>query len=240
MTMPSQAELDPASVRVLVVEDDLELAELVVARLRREGFDVSHAADGASARDRILVEHPDVVVLDAMLPGLDGFGVCRAVRPTFAGGILMLTALDDDVDQVLGLELGADDYAVKPVSPRVLVARVRALARRARPPATARATLRIGPLEVDPRRREVAVDGQPVDVTTAEFDLLWYLAERAGTVVSREDLYRDLHGVRYDGIDRGVDVHVSRLRQKLGDDPRAPRFLKTVRGAGYLLTPGSA
>lgn len=224
-------------VRLLLVEDDLELAELVRSRLQREGFEVSHVADGQLAVEQIQSNPPDLVLLDVMLPSLDGFGVCRAVRPDFAGPILMLTALDDDIDQVLGLELGADDYVVKPVRPRVLVARVRALLRRNPSPSPRRVVS--GAIAIDHARREVLRDGTAVVLTTTEFDLLWLLASRAGEVVPREEIYREVYGTEYDGLDRSADVYVSKLRSKLGDDPKRPSLLKTVRGAGYLFVPES-
>lgn len=223
---------------ILLVEDDAELAELISERLRREGWTVARAGDGETARDAIIGTTPDLVVLDVMLPGMDGFDVCRAVRDRYAGPILMMTALDDDVDQVLGLELGADDYVTKPVRPRVLVARIRALLRRARPaePGAVR-EVRAGDLVIDAARREVTTGGSPVELTTMEFDLLWRLASEAGEVVSREAIYRDVYGTEYDGLDRSADVYVSRLRSKLGDDPKHPRRLKTIRGVGYLFVP---
>lgn len=222
---------------VFVVEDDTELAELLCERFRGAGYAVSHVGNGAEAIERIPAADPDLVVLDVMLPGADGFTVCRRLRPDFEGGILMLTARDDDLDQIEGLELGADDYVVKPVRTRVLLARLEALARRvvARRGPVADDAIDLGALTIDRARREVAVAGEPVDLTTTEFDLLVYLAERVGTVVDREALYRDLAGIAYDGIDRAIDVHVSRIRQKLGDDPRQPQWIKTVRGVGYQL-----
>ena len=221
---------------LLVVEDDRELADLLVVRLRAAGYTVRHAADGLAAIDAIVGSPPDVVVLDLMLPGADGFEVLRRVRPTYRGGVLVLTARDDDLDQVEGLELGADDYVVKPVRARVLVARVEALLRRVVAASGAPdGVFTAGGLRVDRGRREATFRGAALDLTTTEYELLAYLAERAGTVVDRDTLYRDLNGTRYDGIDRSIDVHVSRLRHKLGDDPRAPQLIKTVRGVGYLL-----
>ena len=223
---------------ILVVEDDAELADLVVARLAREGFVVRHIADGLAARDAIVRQAPDLVVLDVMLPGMDGFDVCRAVRPDYAGPILIMTARDDDIDQVVGLELGADDYVVKPVKPRVLVARVKALLRRANAtPADDGRRVRAGDVVIDAARREVTRAGVWVDLTTTEFELLWLLAGRAGEVVSREHIYDQVYGSTYDGLDRSADVYVSRLRAKLGDDSKHPTLLKTVRGVGYLFAP---
>jgi two-component system OmpR family response regulator/two-component system response regulator RstA len=224
---------------ILLVEDDLELASLVVSRLEREGYEVAHVTDGAVARDTILSTSPDVVLLDVMLPSLDGFAVCRAVRASYRGVIVMLTARDEDADEVLGLELGADDYLVKPVRPRVLVARIRAHLRRAAAPIQSDQLHTHGHLRVDAQRREVHLAGVRVPLTTTEFDVLHYLVARAGEVVSREALYDDVFGSSWDGMDRAADVYVSRLRQKLGDDPKAPEYLKTVRGAGYLFAPAS-
>lgn len=222
---------------ILLVEDDRELAHLMRDRLEREGYEVAHVERGDVARDRILASAPELVLLDVMLPGIDGFDVCRAVRARYDGPILMLTARDDDVDEILGLELGADDYLVKPVRPRVLVARVRALLRRTRMPRRSDERLEHGRLAVDASRREATLDARPVELTTTEFDLLLYLVRHAGTVISREAIYEHVFESRWDGLDRAADVYVSRLRQKLGDDPRRPEFLKTVRGSGYLFAP---
>ncbi|MED5374379.1 MAG: response regulator [Myxococcota bacterium] len=221
--------------RVLVVEDDTELATMVRDFLLREGFSVSIEGRGDRAAQRILSEGPDAVLLDLRLPGLDGMSVCRELRPQYSGAILMLTARGDEVDEILGLELGADDYLTKPVRPRVLLARLRAALRR-RSPAPAD-SLELGALVLHPAHRQATLQGRPLDLPTAEFELLLYLARNAGQVVTREALYPALVGVPYDGLDRGMDLRVSRLRRKLGDDPRRPRWLKSVRGAGYLLVP---
>jgi two-component system response regulator RstA len=223
---------------IVLVEDDLELARLIQERLREEGFRVLHVANGPKALDLILETGPDLVLLDIMLPGMDGFQVCRQVRPGYGGPILVLTARDDDLDQILGLELGADDYVTKPVKPRVLLARIRALLRRSqRTPSETSSPTRIAldRLEIDASRREVALAGRSVELTTVEFDLLWYLATRAGRVVDRQELYQAIYHYDYDGLDRSVDVYISRLRQKLGDDRVSPHYLKTVRGVGYLM-----
>ena len=226
---------------LFLVEDDLELAELVCQRLRTEGFAVAHEANGAQARDRIVAEQPDLVILDVMLPGMDGFAICREIRPQYSGPVLFLTARDEDLDQVLGLELGADDYVTKPVKPRVLIARVRALLRRAAPQEKiAPRRARIGELNVDAGRREVHLGDRRIELTTVEFDLLWFLVERAGQVVSRQDIYQALYNYDYDGLDRGVDVYISRIRHKLGDDSGAAHYIKTVRGVGYLMADETA
>lgn len=223
---------------IVLVEDDVGLAELIKERLESEGYRVLHEVDGRKACALILDEQPDLVLLDIMLPGMDGFQVCREVRPNFRNPILILTARDDDLDEILGLEMGADDYVTKPVKPRVLLARVRALLRRVQPPpetADKPSRISLGELTVDASRREANLGESQIDLTTVEFDLLWYLVERSGQVVSRQDLYQAIYNLDYDGLDRSIDVYVSRLRQKLGDEPAAPHFIKTVRGVGYLL-----
>jgi len=227
---------DSTQKTIFLVEDDLELAQLISERLEREGFRVRHEANGRAACGSILSGQPDLVVLDIMLPDLDGFGVCREVRPGYKGPILILTARDEDIDQILGLELGADDFVIKPVRPQVLLARIRALLRRVNPEAvqTAPRTITVGKIKINSGRREAHLGDEEVELTTVEFDLLWYLTDHAGTVVSRNDIHLALYNTEYDGLDRSIDVYVSRIRQKLGDDPADPRFLKTVRGVGYL------
>lgn len=231
------------SKRILLVEDDLKLASVVSEYLRAKGLEVTHEADGARAPARICTEVPDLVILDVLLPGLDGWDICRRVRPDFTGPILMLTALGDEVDEVVGLELGADDYLVKPVRPRVLLARILALLRRSAP-AAAKATphpaslcvpLSTGELRINITSREANLRGDPLPLTTAEFDLLAYLAQRAGQVVSRDDICRELRGYEWDGLDRAVDIRVARLRRKLGDDGKSAEVIKSVRGEGYLM-----
>jgi len=233
--------------RVLLVEDDPRLAELIADYLGSNGFAVAIEPRGDAAVRRITEDNPDVVILDLMLPGLDGLGVCRAVRPVYPGGILMLTARGDEVDEVVGLELGADDYLAKPVRPRLLLARLHALLRRLRldpteeGPGAVRADgdrprrIELGGLVVDMSTREARLYGEALDLTTSELDLLWLLASHAGEVVSRDTIYEELRGIPYDGADRSMDLRVARLRRKLGDDAASPRWLKSVRGVGYLL-----
>ena len=225
-------DLDRA--RILVVEDDPGLRMLLVEYLAASGFDVHAEGRGDAVVERIPEVAPDVVILDLMLPGLDGFEVCRRVRQHYPGGILMLTASKAEADQMLGLELGADDYVLKPVQPRLLVARVRALLRRLRPATVPDVrVIRVGAVHADRSRREAEVDGQAVDLTGGEFDVLWALMTLAGEVVGRDDLHRQVRGVEYNGLDRSIDIHVSRLRGKLraaGIDP----CIKAVRGVGYL------
>jgi two-component system OmpR family response regulator/two-component system response regulator RstA len=226
--------------KILLVEDDDRLASLIREYLHQHGFDVAIEPRGDTAATRILDTKPSLVILDLMLPGRDGLDVCRDVRPSFAGPILMLTARDDDVDQIVGLELGADDYVNKPVEPRVLLARMRALLRRCvdadgvDQPSASPSELVFGTFFIDSARREVTLDGEVVELTTNEFDLLWLLAGSAGTVLSRDETLSALRGIGYDGLDRSVDNCVSRLRRKLGDSRSRPARIKTVRSKGYL------
>ncbi|MCT7339774.1 winged helix-turn-helix domain-containing protein [Pseudomonas aeruginosa] len=225
--------------RILIVEDDRRLAELTREYLEGNGLKVDIEANGALAAARILAERPDLVVLDLMLPGEDGLSICRQVRPQFDGPILMLTARTDDMDEVLGLEMGADDYVCKPVRLRVLLARIRALLRRseapeAGAPAADSKRLAFGRLVIDNAMREAWLDGTTIELTSAEFDLLWLLAANAGRILSREEIFNALRGIEYDGQDRSIDVRISRIRPKIGDDPMHPRLIKTVRSKGYL------
>lgn len=222
--------------RILIVEDDERLAELTQEYLIKNGLEVAVETDGSRAIRRIISEQPDLVVLDVMLPGADGLTVCREVRGQFQNPILMLTARTEDMDQVLGLEMGADDYVAKPVQPRVLLARIRALLRRSETMVTEEAPQRVefGNLIIDNGGRSVMLDGSPVDFTSAEYDLLWLLASNAGRILSREDIFERLRGIEYDGQDRSIDVRISRIRPKIGDDPENPKRIKTVRSKGYL------
>jgi len=230
--------------RLLLVEDDLELANLVQEYLAKNGFDVSMVHDGNEAVAVILQTVPDLVILDVMLPGISGMDVCRQLRPGYSGPILMLTALDEDMDQMLGLELGADDYVIKPVKPRLLLSRLRALLRRVDQGAgTASGSAKSEPvlasaadhLMIDLKSRTVSLAGERISLTTAEFDLLLLLAEHATVVVSRDIIVQSMRGFDYDGLDRSIDRRISRLRKKLKDDSAEPAIIKTVRGKGYLL-----
>lgn len=229
--------------RILVVEDDPRLAALIRDYLQQQGFDVLIEARGDTAPERILREGPDLLILDLTLPGKDGLAVCQQVRADYPGPILILTAREDDMDQVAGLEMGADDYVKKPVEPRVLLARIRALLRRFKssisgdsgaheksPPEK----IHFGSLEINHEAHAVELGGQNVILTTNEFELLYMLAANAGKVIDRQTLYADLRGIDYDGLDRAMDVMVSRLRKKLGDDANAPTRIKTIWGQGYL------
>ncbi|MFQ7899116.1 winged helix-turn-helix domain-containing protein [Pseudomonas sp.] len=229
--------------RILIVEDDRRLAELTQEYLQGDGaFEVSIEADGARAVERIVSERPDLVVLDLMLPGEDGMSICRRAREQYDGPILMLTARADDLDQVLGLETGADDYVCKPVRPRLLLARIRALLRRRETPEAAGSSKRLqfGPLVVDSALREAWLREKQIELTGAEFDLLWLLTSNAGRILSREEIFAQLRGIEYDGQDRSIDVRISRIRPKIGDDPEHPRLIKTVRGKGYLFVSEAA
>ena len=225
--------------RILIVEDDERLASLTREYLENNGLQVSIEGDGAKAAERILTECPDLVVLDLMLPGEDGVSICRKVRNKYQKPILMLTARTDDLDEVLGLEMGADDYVAKPVRPRVLLARIRALLRRKtavveEEQEAGLSRLQFGSLVVDNAMREAWLDNNSIELTSAEFDLLWLLCSNAGRVLSREEIFSRLRGIEYDGQDRSIDVRVSRIRPKIGDDPMHPRLIKTVRSKGYL------
>ena len=219
--------------RVLVVDDDARIRELLAEYLTGRGHTVSTASDGdeglAAARGDV-----DLVVLDLMMPGKDGLSVLRELRPDHQVPVIILTARGDDLDRIVGLELGADDYLPKPFNPRELTARIDAVLRRSRghTPTTRH---RAGPLEVDEAKREVLLDGEPISLTTTEFEILRTLITHAGRVIERERLMELARGEDYASFDRSVDVHVSHIRKKLGDDPRQPRLLKTVRGVGYMV-----
>lgn len=223
--------------RIVIVEDDAKLAALIVEFLQSQGLEVELLEHGSGAVERILAQPPSLVVLDLMLPGEDGLEICRRLRAAgFGRPILMLTARSDDQDHIKGLELGADDFVNKPVRPQVLLARIRALLRRAETDAPERSLTRLtfGDLIIDSIRREAWLKGKLIDLTGAEFDLLWLLASNAGRTLSREETFVALRGIEYDGQDRSIDVRISRIRPKIGDDPEMPRLIKTVRSKGYL------
>ncbi|MFV3318599.1 response regulator [Pseudomonas sp. NY15374] len=226
--------MDQPNNRILIVEDDQRLAELTAEYLQANGFEVAVEGDGGRAVRRIIDSQPDLVILDLMLPGEDGLSICRRVRGQFPNPILMLTARSDELDQIQGLDLGADDYICKPVRPRLLLARINALLRRSDAPQGKGHDLSFGVLRIDNRLREAWLGEQPIDLTGAEFDLLWLLASNAGRVLSREQISTSLRGVGYDGQDRSIDVRISKIRPKIGDDPIHPRLIKTLRSKGYL------
>jgi DNA-binding response OmpR family regulator len=233
--------VNASSVDILLIEDDVRLAELTATYLEQNGLRVKVEARGDRALERFTQDKPRLVLLDLLLPGKDGLSICRELRRVHDVPILILTAKDTDLDHVIGLEAGADDYVMKPVDPMVLLARVRALLRRAeRGPAPAgerRPDVLLGALRISDTSREVWLGGQPVPLTTQEFELLSLLAHRAGELVSRDEVFRSMRGIDYDGLDRSIDGRVSKLRRKLGDDAAAPTRIKTVWGKGYLLVP---
>ncbi len=221
---------------VLVVEDEPKILAVVRDYLVDAGFDVTTAADGRAALASARAVTPDLVVLDLGLPGLDGLDVARELQRRSPVPIIMLTARGSEVDRVVGLELGADDYLVKPFSPRELVARARAVLRRTAAGAGAggaQEPFQVGDLEVDPGRRRVTVAGRPVELTATEFDLVAHLAGQPGRVFTRMQLLEVVHGVAVESYDRAVDAHVKNIRRKLEPDPHRPRYLLTVHGVGY-------
>jgi len=222
-----------SSYKLLIVEDDESLAALLQEYLQRHGFIVSLLHEGSRAVETVLDTKPDLVILDLMLPDASGLDICRDLRTCWEGPVLMLTAMKDDADIVVGLEVGADDYIGKPVTPRVLLARIRALLRRGSADTRAE-VLRRGNLHINIPSREVILDGKTVDLTTTEFDLLVLLARRAGRVQERSLLVEELRGIDFHSFDRTVDVIISRLRKKLGDSSTGD-LIKTVRGVGYLM-----
>jgi DNA-binding response OmpR family regulator len=232
-------------IRALLVDDDRDLARLLSEYMGPHDVSLTHVEDGATALETLAKETFDVVLLDVMLPGIDGFEVCRRIRASHDVPVVMLTARGDDADRIVGLEIGADDYVPKPFNPRELLARVRAVLRRARggsQGAAAASRVVVGPIEIDAPARVVKRNGE-VQLTSFEFRILLVLARRAGETVTREELASAVRepaakgkAAAYDPtVDRSLDVHVSRLRQKLEDDPKEPRFIKTVRGVGYVL-----
>jgi DNA-binding response OmpR family regulator len=228
-----------AATRLLVVDDEAPIIELLRGYLVREGWDVLAASDGPTAVEMARERAPDVVVLDVMLPGLDGFEVLRQIRTFSDAYVIMLTARAEEIDRIVGLSAGADDYLVKPFSPRELVARVRALLRRPRPAQVAGAErTEMGDLVIDVPRRSVTVRGMPVTLTTIEFDLLTTLVREPGVVLSRQRLLDRVWGMDYVGDEHVVDVHLANLRRKLGDDAAHPRYIETVRGVGFRFKEG--
>ncbi|MDP1879280.1 MAG: response regulator transcription factor [Actinomycetota bacterium] len=229
----------PDPVRVLVVDDERPLVRVITSYLEREGFEVLQAFDGTSAVEIARTEDPGLLLLDLMLPGIDGIEVCRQVRQFSDAYVIILTARDEEVDKVVGLSVGADDYLVKPFSPRELIARIRAMLRRPRHShLPAAETVTIGDLVVDLEARTVEVAGQPVELTRTEFDILAAMASRPRAALPRRQLIDEVWGSDWYGDEHVVDVHVGHLRRKLGDDAAEPRFIRTVRGIGYGLGPG--
>lgn len=237
-----------ADTKILVVDDEPSVRKLVRSYLEKEGFQVIEAADGKRAIELAQSERPSLMVLDLMLPGIDGLEVCRTIcgKNDPSGGrapsVLMVTARADEADKLVGLGMGADDYLTKPFSPRELVARVKAILRRAGPaqtaPAAEQPVLKAGPIEIDAAKHLASMDGKPLDLTAREFAILETLATDAGIVFSRERLLERVWGYEYYGDPRVVDVHMAKLRKKLEADASEPRYLKTVRGIGYKFDAG--
>ncbi|OYT90837.1 MAG: DNA-binding response regulator [Burkholderiales bacterium PBB3] len=231
------------SQHLLIIEDDARLASMVAQYLQQSGYTVSHAGDAASGLDQISApaagKVPDLVILDLMLPDIDGLEVCRRIRALPAAQaqtpVLMLTAKGDPMDRIIGLEIGADDYLPKPFEPRELLARIRAVLRRkGEVPTTAPTVLRFGALEIDRDSRTVSVQGAPSDLTSYQFDLLVALAERAGRVLTRDQIMEAVRGRELEAFDRSIDVHMGRIRAAIEVDPKDPKRILTVRGVGYV------
>jgi DNA-binding response OmpR family regulator len=228
------------AVDILLVEDDLRLADLTAEYFRQNGLNVVIESRGDRAVSQFHAVHPRIVLLDLMLPGTDGLTVCRELREFFDGPILIFTARDSDIDQVIGLEAGADDYVAKPVDPMVLLARTRALLRRVASGDTQRAPhgdIVLGGLKISESAQEVWLNDVSVQLTTHEFELLRLLARHAGKILSRDEIFHNLRGIDYDGLDRSIDGRISKLRRKLSDNADEPTRIKTVWGKGYLLVP---
>ena len=220
---------------ILVVDDEPKIVALARDYLEHAGFTVLTAVDGRSAVETVHRRHPDLVVLDLGLPQLDGLDVTREIRRTSSLPIVMLTARDDELDKLLGLELGADDYLTKPFSPRELVARVKAVLRRTESAGTPSEVLRSGGLTIDVPRHRVEVDGRIVELTPTEFELLLALARQPGRILTRSQLLDAIHGIAYEAYERAIDSHVKNLRRKLEPEPSTPRYVLTVHGVGYRL-----
>lgn len=218
---------------VLVVDDNAKVVEVLRAYLEADGFHVRTASDGVAALEEVRRSVPDLALLDIMLPGVDGLELTRQLQREYGLPVILVTARVDEIDRLIGLEVGADDYITKPFSPREVVARVRAVLRRVHKTGAAIPLLTVGSLEIDSDRRIVRVDGDPRELTRTEFDLLATMAAHPGRVYSRLQLLESVAGDAFDGYERTIDAHVKNLRRKLGDDPRAPRFVHTVLGVGY-------
>lgn len=226
--------------KILIVEDDLPLAESIQEYLNYEGYQVEIISNGVLAVSRILEWQPALVILDIMLPQKDGLSVCREVRPQYNGYILMFTAREEEIDQIVGLEIGADDYLLKPVKPRMLLAKIKAFLRRDRLAESIAENQQVseyisfGQLAINTQKRSVTLADVAIKLTDGEYDLLITLAKNAGNILSRNDIVEQVKGYYYDGIERGVDNHICQLRKKLGDDARNPFKIKTIRSRGYL------
>lgn len=232
--------------KIVFVEDDQDVGELIAAYLGRHGIDVLVESRGDRAEAVIAANQPDLVMLDIMLPGKDGMTLCRDLRASWSGPIVLLTSLDSDMNHILSLEMGANDYILKTTPPAVLLARLRLHLRQAgggnsneeiAPVLSGHKALRFGTLFIDPLNRQVALSDENIPLSTADFDLLWELATHAGQTLNRDALLKTLRGVSYDGLDRSIDVAISRLRKKLNDSATEPYRIKTIRNKGYLFAP---
>jgi len=221
--------------RVLVVDDEKKIVEIVKAYLERESFKVTTAYDGRAALDSARRQHPDLIVLDLMLPEISGFDVCRALRKESDVPIIMLTARDETTDKIVGLELGADDYVTKPFDPKELVSRIKAVLRRSQGQIAARNTLHVADLEIDVSKRLVKRGEEIIELTQIEFDILKAMAEHPGRVYSRLQLLDRVQGEAYEGYDRTIDSHIKNLRKKIEPNPERPKYIITVYGVGYKL-----
>lgn len=221
--------------KIVFIEDDLRLADMVSTFLKSEGYDVVHVSEGKSAAPTIVSESPNLVLLDLMLPDVDGIEICRQVRPDYAGPIIMLTAKNDELTEISALNIGADDYITKPIRPHILKARIAAqLRRESRAQKAPTAIYESGELEINLEKYNVSLKGLDVLLTDAEFELLALLVKNAGIILSREEIFKAIKGVEYDGLDRSVDIRISSLRKKLGDEKEPYQYIKTVRSKGYL------
>ncbi len=232
--------------KIVYVEDEPEVGELIAAYLGKHDFDVVVETRGDRAEQTIISEQPDLVMLDIMLPGKDGMTLCRDLRTRWNGPIVLLTSLDSDMNHILALEMGANDYILKTTPPAVLLARLRLHLRQSQQNNTAEEhsvgsaparLIRFGTLTIDMLNREVTLADEPIPLSTADFDLLWELASHAGKILNRDALLKTLRGVSYDGMDRSIDVAISRLRKKLHDNATEPFRIKTIRNKGYLFAP---
>ncbi len=218
---------------VLIVDDDMKIAALLKAYFEKDGFVTYLAHDGYQALEKIREQKPDIVVLDLMLPGLDGWEVCRRARKDSDVPILMLTARDEETDRLIGLEMGADDYVAKPFSAREVVARVRAILRRTNKSATKEEPIKIGKLLIDPKQHTITKDGENLDMTPTEFKILELLATNPNRVFSRLHIVQQVQGYAFEGYERTIDAHIKNLRRKLEDNPKEPRYIVTIYGVGY-------
>ncbi len=223
-----------AKQKILIIDDDEKMNRLLQNYLTGFGYDVVTCTHPTQGLQKIKQYVPDLIILDIMLPDMDGFAVCREVRKEQTIPIIMLTARGDVTDRIVGLELGADDYLPKPFEPRELVARIQTIMRRVSKQFNPIGSIKFDHLEIIPEKQLVIVDGETIDITTMEFQLLFLLAEKHGRIITRDQIMDSLRGIDWSAFDRSVDVAVSRLRQKLKDDPKAPRFIKTIWGTGYM------